>query len=77
VIDPAAPSGERNLKLVEFTDSRTNWNFTSPATEFELFDLDKDPYEVVNLYARAPERLKAQLHAAVARLYACRGSTCN
>jgi N-acetylglucosamine-6-sulfatase len=43
VIDPAAPDGEQNLKLSEFT-GWANWDFLNaedPENEFELFDLDK------------------------------------
>eukprot|EP00947_MAST-08B_sp_MAST-8B-sp1_P004860 g4860.t1 len=74
VIDPAAPSGQRNLKFVEFTDKKTNWNWTSPASEAELFDLDKDPYEMHNLYSSADPKIKASLHQQLAQLYTCRGS---
>lgn len=43
VIDPAAPHGEQNLKLSEFT-GWANWDFNNaddPENEFEMFDLDK------------------------------------
>ena len=46
VIDPAAPAGQRNLMLAEFTDCRTNWDFEQPFAEAELFDLDADPHQL-------------------------------
>ena len=52
VIDPAAPLGEKNLKLSEFT-GWDNWDFldaNSPENEFELFDLDKVTNTAGNLF---------------------------
>lgn len=77
VLDPSAAAGRRNLKLVEFTDGVANWNFTRDADEFELFDLDADPWEMDNLYDTAPADLVAQLRASLVKLYGCEGTACN
>ena len=71
-MQPSLPPGRRNLKLVEFTDW-SNWNFTSPAGEFELFDLAADPWEMTNLYAGFDPDVKAEMHAALERAYRCQG----
>ena len=73
VIDPAAPRGQRNLMLAEFTDCRTNWNFEQPFAEAELFDLDADPHQLNNIYKDTDPALRTELHARLAKLYACRG----
>eukprot|EP01052_Picozoa_sp_SAG31_P026429 SAG31_NODE_2393_length_5793_cov_18.326484_9_plen_130_part_00 len=75
VVDPAAPAGQRNLKLAEFT-SPPNWNYENPADEFELFDLDADRWETKNLYKTADPALKARLHASLEKLYRCKGASC-
>ena len=58
-----------------------NWDFTNaddPSNEFELFDLDADPFETSNQYTSAPSNLKLELHARLEKLYRCRGTeNCN
>jgi hypothetical protein len=76
VFDPAAPEGQRNLKLAEFT-SPANWDFLNLADEFELFDLDADEWELKNLYKTADPALKKKLHDELEKLYRCQGATCN
>lgn len=66
---------KRNLKLVEFTDWE-NWNFERPADEYELFDLNTDPWEMTNLWASASPETKRQLQAELERLFRCQGSSC-
>jgi len=76
VIDPHASEGQRNLKYVEFTDLRYNWNWTQEATEFEMFDLDTDPYELNNIYSTAEPSLKRELKQELKRMYQCEGPEC-
>ena len=76
VIDPAAPAGQRNLLLAEFTDI-SNWHFERPADEYELFDMDDDEYQMKNIYRTADAALKQRLHASLERLSHCQGATCN
>jgi len=67
--------GKRNLKLVEFTDW-DNWNFEQPADEYELFDLDADPWEMTNIWKSAAPALVQSLQAELERLYRCQGTSC-
>lgn len=77
IIDPTAAVGEQNLKLAEFTDLTSNWNFTKPADEFELFNLNNDPFELKNIYNSAPANLKQRLHKTLKKLYQCQSTSCN
>jgi hypothetical protein len=66
----------RNWKYVEFRDSRVDWNATSPWSEREFFDLNRDPYELHNrIHHTSPLLLKA-LSAKLQRLLHCQASTC-
>lgn len=76
-VEPAAAVGERNLKFAEFT-SWSNWDFETAADEYELFDLDADPWETTNLYPTLKgSRLAKDLAASLAKLYRCSGASCN
>lgn len=68
-------NGSRNLKLVEFTDW-DNWFFNKPADEYELFDLDSDPWEMNNIWKSADAKLKQSLQSELERLFRCQGKTC-
>lgn len=76
VADPSAPEGNRNLMYAEFTDL-TNRDFEQPASERELFDLDKDPWQLQNLVGKADPGLLSQLAEKAKELFECKGSTCN
>lgn len=39
----------RDLKYIEYRDSRVDWTAVQPLLEQELFDLERDPYELQNL----------------------------
>lgn len=67
--------GQRNLKYAEFADW-DNWDFESPADEYELFDLDEDPWEMHNLFASADPALVKDLQAELEQLFRCQGATC-
>ena len=46
---------------------------------FALFDLDKDPYELANIYnatVRANPALTSELHGLLRQFYECRGAEC-
>ena len=68
-----------NLKYIEFRDSRVDWTNTGPPLERELYDLDRDPYELDNLLSPtitiSPSLLLA-LETKTDRLIACRGNDC-
>jgi len=64
-----------NLLYAEFTDIRTDWNFTATPYFYELFDLNADPDMLVNLYRTTHNAtLKDELHDHLMKLFACRGS---
>ena len=77
IIDPTAPEGQRNVMYAEFVDL-PNWNYSEPALEYELFDLDTDPYQMKNIYKAADPSYIATLHTKLAKLFTCRGTdNCN
>jgi N-acetylglucosamine-6-sulfatase len=76
ILDPLAEPGARNLKYVEFRDSRIDWNGTRPPLEMELFDLDQDPYELHNLVKTASPIFLEALGVKVQRLFHCQGQSC-
>ena len=39
----------RDVKYIQYRDSRVDWTAVQPLLEQELFDLDRDPYELQNL----------------------------
>mmetsp|Transcript_17006 Transcript_17006/g.36869 ORF Transcript_17006/g.36869 Transcript_17006/m.36869 type:complete len:346 (+) Transcript_17006:1-1038(+) len=67
--------GLGNVLYAEFTDAQTNYNWTHPAQERELYDLDTDPFQLNNLWPPSPERA-AQLGRALDDAYRCRGTDC-
>merc|ERR1712137_1301415 len=66
---------KQNLKLVEFTDW-DNWFFQKPADEYELFDLNDDPWEMKNIWNSASTELKQSLQKELKRLFECKGASC-
>jgi len=77
VIDETHPEkARRNLKYVEFTDCRNDWNFTNEPTEVELFDISADPFELTNLVSSADDDLISQLREETRRLFTCSGHSC-
>lgn len=77
----ARGAGLTNLKYIEFRDSREDWTHSGPPLERELYDLDRDPYELTNLLAEgsdavvAPALLRA-LESKTRRLKFCAGASC-
>ena len=76
LIDATLPEGWQNLKYVEYTDCREDWNFTGEPQEVELFDLAIDPFELNNIISSVPRVLLIQLRKLVRRLYTCSGDSC-
>lgn len=77
IINPAAPPGLQNAKYVEFVGA-DNWDHVAAPEEYELFDLDADPWELKNIYSAASASVKTDLNQRVDKLYRCRGAaTCN
>lgn len=76
LIDPSLRAGFQNLKYIEFTDLREDWNFTKAPLEVELFNLDRDPFEMENIASRVPAELLVQLRQMLRKLFACSGESC-
>ena len=76
IIDPTLPQGWQNIKYVEYTDCRNDWNFTNAAQEYELFDLAADPFEMNNIFSIASRDLLDRLHKVLRELYTCAGDSC-
>jgi N-acetylglucosamine-6-sulfatase len=74
IIDPNGPVNEKNLMYGEWTS--LSWDYTNDLEEVELFDLDKDPWQLINIATKASNGLKRRLHERLAQLYACRGDEC-
>jgi N-acetylglucosamine-6-sulfatase len=66
----------KNLKYIEFRDCRYDWNSTGPYLERELYDLDKDPYELNNIIEIAPSVLIQALQEKMRRMQRCKGASC-
>ena len=64
----------KNVLYAEFTDIKLDYNFTSKPQEFELFDLDADPFALHNAYSEAPTELKTELASRLLKLFGCQGS---
>lgn len=68
---------DTNLKYVEFVGA-DDWDHNGQPQEYELFDLNADPWELKNIFSAASPTVKADLHQRVDKLFRCRGSdTCN
>lgn len=76
--DDVLPGSEASSALPPFRAIAVGkYIFVAYATnEFELYDLQRDPYELENLYATAPAELKRGLFARLAALVHCAGTTC-
>ena len=70
----AAANGHGNILFAEFT-AVTDWHFQHVSFR-EMYDLDKDPYQLNNIYHAASPQLLANLSAALDAQYVCSGSTC-
>eukprot|EP00662_Eupelagonemidae_sp_cell21_P047513 gene47513-39375_t len=64
-----------NIVYTEFTDLYKDFDFHAPI-EFELFDLNADPYQLRNLYSLTPESVTQKLHADLDKQWRCAGQTC-
>ena len=67
-------------KYAEFDPTGKQSDFSSP-NFYELFDLEIDPYETVNVYynrsyARVTQGLKDFLHKTMHLTYRCQGAAC-
>ncbi|MGE5220974.1 MAG: sulfatase [Omnitrophica WOR_2 bacterium] len=72
------PRGQSNLVIPSFIGIRTDrYLFVEYTTgERELYDLQKDPYELKNLVKKAPQDLVNQLAGWLAQLENCKGGRC-
>ena len=65
-----------NFLYAEFYDGVDEVSFLSPL-EYELFDVTKDPYQLVNIYGTAETKdLAMELHNFIHKQIVCKGSDC-
>ena len=70
---PGRPS---NMLYAEFQNGTDgNVDFAAP-DYYELFDCEKDPWHVTNIYPSASDELKASLHEEVQAALHCQGASC-
>jgi hypothetical protein len=74
VIDEAEGT---NVLYAEFTDIRTDYNFRMAPEFFELYDLNKDPFQMKNIYSSYDTEKLAAFKKQLASLYSCQGDSCN
>jgi arylsulfatase A-like enzyme len=67
--------GNRHLKYAEYDPYGKQSGFTS-VYFYELFDLEKDPYELHNIYNESSQATKDMLHAITRKWYECQGKSC-
>eukprot|EP00038_Savillea_parva_P030431 m.77804 g.77804 ORF g.77804 m.77804 type:complete len:571 (+) comp9164_c0_seq1:117-1829(+) len=69
-----------NVAYVEFGDFWPVWpgNHTGPPvpSEFELYDLSADPYQLHNLYGSTDAGVRTDLHMNLQRYFSCAGKSC-
>jgi len=73
-----------NLQYIEY-DPSWLFNATGPSGEglqhYELYNIDKDPYQMHNVYNQTDASKRAELHSAISQYFNCKGddktpSTC-
>ena len=74
IIDRNGRTNEQNLMYGEWTSIQ--WDYENHLEEIELFDLDVDPYQLINIAKNASKELKDRLHERLEKLYTCRGDSC-
>lgn len=74
--DSVSPMFSSNLKYIEFYDSRIDWQFQNSPLELELYDLNKDPYEIHNSISEISSVYQSALHDKVKRMFRCKGKAC-
>ena len=73
ILDPELGS----MVYSEFTDFRLNWRWQHPPQEYELYNLEDDPFQLHNIYNTSSPALRARLHAQLDALWHCRHASCN
>eukprot|EP00927_Polykrikos_kofoidii_P050237 TRINITY_DN44158_c0_g1_i1.p1 TRINITY_DN44158_c0_g1~~TRINITY_DN44158_c0_g1_i1.p1 ORF type:complete len:545 (-),score=54.69 TRINITY_DN44158_c0_g1_i1:54-1688(-) len=68
------PVGNGNMLYAEFT-AVSDWNFTD-YNFVEIFDMDTDPYQLVNLASNTPDSVKRRLHDMMQLQWQCAGRNC-
>ena len=66
----------RDMKYVEYRNWHDDWNASRPPLEIEVFDLERDPYEMRNLHDVVHPDLLELLQGKLQRLLRCRGESC-
>lgn len=61
-----------NLQYIEYDP---DWKFIPTGIQhYELYDIDKDPYQMENIYNQTTAEKKANLHDALSRYFECKGT---
>merc|ERR1711997_76049 len=61
-----------NLQYVEYDPT---WKFNVASMQhYELYDVDKDPYQMTNIYNQTSDTKKMELHVALSDYFNCKGS---
>lgn len=65
-----------NLKYVEFRDTRDDWNMNEEPLEREMYDVDRDPFEMHNIVSEVSPTLVDALSKKIQKMIQCQGDTC-
>jgi hypothetical protein len=66
----------RDLKYVEYRDLHIDWDAAKSPLEIEVFDLDRDSYEMSNLHEVIHPTLLELLQEKLQVLLRCQGDSC-
>lgn len=65
-----------NILYAEFQNGTTGWvDFKNP-NFYEMYDIDKDPWQLHNIYSMVDNETKAALHKEVHQWLQCKGQNC-
>ena len=74
--DSSGPNVMRDMKYVEYRDLRIDWDAAKSPLEIEVFDLERDPYEMSNLHDVIHPDLLELLQEKLQVLLRCQGDSC-
>ena len=66
-----------NALIAEFTNRKTDYNFTKQPEFYEFYDMNTDPWQMHNIYDKVDPQLKQRLTGKLRQLFTCRGTDCN
>merc|ERR1712130_207112 len=65
-----------NILYAEFQNGTDGWVDFQKPDFYEMFDIDKDPWQLHNIYHKVDEKTKASLHQEVQTWLQCKGKNC-